>query len=132
MIDSETSDWGKGRLQPPASRSGRAFGVVVLTAFLVMWLTGTIGMSRFAAGFAPAVFSVVPLMMAVVGALLIGGSIVRLLFQPAETDSQRNAAREERRPTERSISESVACDYCGVLGPVTRTKCTSCGAPHRG
>lgn len=132
MTEPGTSDRGNGGSQPPASRAGRAFGVVVLTAFLVMWLTATIGMSRFAAGFAPGIFSLVALMMAVVGALVIGGSIVRLLIRPTATDSQHAALPRDQQSMPVSSAENAACDYCGVLGSVSRTKCQSCGAPNRG
>jgi hypothetical protein len=114
----------------PRSRAGRIFGVVVLTAFLIVWLTATIGMSRFAAGFASGIFVIVPLMMAVVGTLVIGGSIVRLLGAPAP-----EAAATGPRPSPEANAAAptlVGCGYCGVLGPAMRTKCPACGAPNRG
>lgn len=122
----------RGGPSVPRSRAGGIFGVVVLTAFLIMWLTATIGMSRFAAGFAPGIFVIVPLMMAVVGTLVIGGSIVRLLVAPG---SEAAPTGPRQRPTKEAnavASELVGCEYCGVLGPATRTKCPACGAPNRG
>lgn len=115
---------------PPASTAGRVFGAVVMVAFLVLWLTMTIGMSRFASGFAPGIFSVVPLLMALVGTLVIGGGIVGILTGQKPPMVGRRGSESSRADAE-TIKETSACAYCGVRGEATRTKCPVCGAPNR-
>lgn len=134
MIEPGMSEWGDAKgPTPPASAAGRVFGAVVMAAFLVLWLTMTIGMSRFAAGFAPGIFVVVPLLMAVVGTLVIGGGIVRILFgRKPQPPLERRREPETPSGVRVTASESAACAYCGVLGESTRTKCVACGAPNRG
>ncbi len=132
MIEPGMSEWDDAKgPTPPAS--GRVFGAAVMTAFLVLWLTMTIGISRFAAGFAPGFFVIVPLLMAVVGTLVIGGGIVGILFGRKPLASiERRRVPETPSGIRAAAIETAACAYCGVLGESTRTKCSACGAPNRG
>ena len=126
MIEPGISDCddAKGPVRP-ATSTGRVFGAVVLSAFLVLWLTMTIGMSRFASGSASGIFVIVPLLMAVVGTLVIGGGIVGIL-------RGRKPSVVQRRTTDGPGSmAATACAYCGVVAEATRTKCPGCGAPNR-
>ena len=131
MIEPGISDCddAKGPVRP-ATSTGRVFGAVVLSAFLVLWLTMTIGMSRFASGAASGFFVIVPLLMAVVGTLVIGGGIVGILRGRKPLVVQRRTTAVSSGDGPGSMA-ATACAYCGVLAEATRTKCPGCGAPNR-
>ncbi|MBY0113868.1 MAG: hypothetical protein K2Y21_13705 [Phycisphaerales bacterium] len=134
MIEPGMSEWGDAKgPTPPASGAGRVFGAVVMSVFLVLWLTVTIGISRLAAGVVPGVFGLVPLLMAVLGTLVIGSGILGILFgRKSPPPLERGGEIKAPGAVRPAAADIAACAYCGVRGELTRTNCSACGAPNRG